>query len=1139
MAQDTTYKSLSWVFDSKGLMARPATDRPPNEHFYLNMAGALEREESAMSTRYGSTMLTRDPAGAGFGQNNYLLPSPPVILARMLSLYGASYRYVSLADGTLWRRSGTGQGAYSRIASGLSGNRYSTLVLTCFGSALPFTFFWDSVAPCKDSGVGSPTTIGIAPPVVPLTSLPYAPQILPIDSFQSATGYGATGTLSTAATITANSGSNILSGNYEQYVDLSLSYAAAPDGMIGLSTTLPDGALRLKFNSNRNNNTYDIVALNNAYVPTDSFVFKQVEFSFASNTTTSIGKTVALNLGKYQASDLIVLVMNVASPANVSQITVQFDVNGSGYTSSYYTKSIVPVSYQGNLSLPQTNDPTSAVVDEVFNLATGITNLGQLGQATNLPSNDPNMPLIQPSQMSSGEGSWSVVYLQLGDFLPVGNAGGPGADWSAITGWEVQVVTNNQGATNIAFNGLYVQGSPTASGVGTNAGASSFGGVGYDLRYTYYDATTMTESNGCMLAQFSVTQSNPGGSSTLVVLRQAINAQGQYSANPRVTHVRIYVRGGLYGTNWFYADQFVNVVGGGTFNYKYILPDSALSQGNILNLQNDVPVTSTLQNPVNTTLTDTLNPAPLGTNFPTLLNVIVADPDAVFVAGQIVVIGTPQNLEQCFVVTPGTGIFTCYIFLPHAIGEQVQAFSQPAVACNLAASGYGQVWLAGDPNNPHFLYYTPQGYPENCPPENYIPSPGGPSDPITAVYNFRGTIFVRTHSTHYQVFPGSPPYMQSTGSKHGSPASFDWCITENEVWELGFDGIRSFKGSDGPYRSLIIEWLFRNNPITPVPLVNLSLLSNVISTFKNNTVTFVYTGVDGNQHRLRWSQSYQRFRNDDVPATAMIAEEDTNQLLYSVPMDIDGDSGWAIVYEDITKDYDDGGWSGGILRQLPIALDLQTPYFDEGKPNNQKQYNNVTIDSNPNGSTITVQLLFDDNNGEVAPITLGTFTGPVRDKFQFAINEGAGQQAYRTSLQLTAAVTSAPIIYQADIETAVLPEQRTTYDCYWIKFGQDESKLVKQGYFDVTNVAPVLVNLFADGSDIPYYTFTLPPNPTRSEMPTRVRFPAIKLRLFRVIMASASADQATNQFMLWSAIQIDNKPIQIGKGYNRSELVSQ
>jgi len=355
-------------------------------------------------------------------------------------------------------------------------------------------------------------------------------------------------------------------------------------------------------------------------------------------------------------------------------------------------------------------------------------------------------------------------------------------------------------------------------------------------------------------------------------------------------------------------------------------------------------------------------------------------------------------------------------------------------------------------------------------------------------------------------------------------------LTESEVWYQGWDGLRTFRGADGKYESLIIEWLYRDNNQTPVELVDLSKLNQVISAFKNNTATFVYIGQDENPHRLRWSTSYKRWRNDDVAVSAMLVEPDTNQLLLAVPYP--GQSGWAIVTEDITKDYDDGGWNGGQLVEVPIAMNLQLPYIDFGSINNPKQINVLTIDADPNNQIITPQLLFDDNNGTVSPITLPSFTGPIRDKFQFTINAGLGQQAYKVSPLLTAAVTAAPVFYQMNIEAAVLPDRRTSYDSYQHKFGTDESKLVKQGYYDVTSTVPVLVQLFADGNSVPYYVFTLVANPDRYESPMRVRFPAIKLRLFRVVMTC----DPSGMFQLWSPIQVDQKKVCVGKGYERSEL---
>jgi len=1138
VAKEVTYKSVPWIFDSRGIMARPATDRPPDQHQYQSMTGCYERSESSISSRYGNQILNRSVTLSGLFSGNFPLSAAPVTLARLLSIGGNSYRYAGLANGELHRRSGTTQGLFTPVASGLSGQPFSTVVTNTQGSSQPFLFCFDRAKLIKDNGTGSPTQTGIFPPTQPVIATQYAPEILLIDSFQSASGYGPVNMssigLSTAATVAGTGGTPILGGDYDQYTDTTGSYSTAPDGMIALSENLADGALRLKFNTFPVNNTYDIVALNNRYDAADTFKFQEVTFAIASSTVGYIGKTVALNLSNYQGDDLIVLAIQCSEPQNIQGIQVMFDVNGSDYGASYYWKSIIPVSWQGSVSEPQTNDPVSAMVDAVFDLAMGVTNTAQdVGSSVaEYPTVPTNLQGVQPSQMSSGQGSWSVIYLPKGQFQPAGNAGQSGADWSKITGWRVQVTTNSNGPSNISFNALYIQGSPTSTGIGTGAGASSYGGVGYDFRFTYWDASTLTESNGCPAAYFSVTPTNEGGTSTLIVLRQAINLQLQYSPNPAVTHVRVYARGGVFGNNWYYADQVPNVTGTGVFDYNYILPDEVLEEGNILSLTNDVPVTSTLPNPIATTLSAALNPAPANTNTPTLLTVNVANAGAVFVPYQIVDIGGPQDLEQVYVVTGGTGTFTAYIQLPHALGEPVNVYAAPAQPLYLAALAYGQVWMAGDPNNPNQLYYTPRDQPQYCPPQNHIPvGKLGPSDPITAVINHRGTLFVRTYSSWYQITPGSPPTWQSTGCQHGSPANFDSATTERGVFFQGWDGIRFFVGADADYMSLIIEWLYRDNAQAAVELVNLGELNSVIGAFKNNTFLCSYVGQDGNRHQLKYNTNYKRWRNDDVPATAYLLEPDTNILFYAIPYPNLPSGNWAIVSDQLNQDYDDGGWVNGALAENPIPMNLQLPYLDLGAINNQKQYNVFTVDADPNNQEIGVQLLFDDNNGSVAPINLGTFTGSERAKFQFILNNGQGQEAYKISPVFTAEVTAAPILYQANIEAAILPDQRSSYDSYWQRYGTDESKLVKQAYFDISGDA-VNVMVFADGNDAdPYWTFTIAANPNRLESPIRERFPALKLRLHRIVMT------CVGEYQLWSPIQVDQKPICVGKGYQRSELV--
>jgi len=1291
---ETKYRAYPMVFRSRGLIARYALDRPPDASYFLNMNGVLERVEDAISSRYGSIIINRDPVGVGTA--NYPFPAAPVTLARLLTNSG-SFRYAALANGSLYRRAGDPQGAYSSILSPatLSGQPFSTLVTTCFRSSQPWLFMYDRLSMRKDNGTGTPSRIGILPPVRPVTAQAYAPRAQLLEIFNDwQAGYLTSGGLSiidggTAFTVHGDSAADQLSGNYQRYIPLAVNFSIhsigqvygdnrvdivlqalgpsvpaafanvkvgdsisvqgtgvaayngtvtvtetggpfynagtnlwtialdfvigltgqpvvyvggvtlplgsspyydAIDGMIGTSRTyanLPVNGYRMKFQTNIRTGTFDISAQSigdGSVASSDDFLFPSVTCSVASNSVGTIGKSLASgspatipDLSIYESADLFAIALAVDAPANIKEIRVMFDVSNSGYTSSYYYKTLIPVSYQGYLDNSQLSSSLAALSDTLLqNLLRGQAQATSPDTSLEQPSGDqvgtgliprsspfqPNFAARQelpadgggegsdssgltPGILTTGKGSWSVVHLQKGDFLPVGNAGRPGLDWSNITGWQIQVTTNTGGGVSIAFNSLYIQGGGVTSSPAVPAsGPSSFGGVGYDIRYRYYNANTGTPSNGSLMQRFTVNPINPGGISTLIVLRQAINVIGQYSLDPQVTHVQFFVRGGLFGTNWFYADQIPNIAGTGEFNYKYTLPDSALAQGDILKLDNDVPVTSTLAAPITTTLsvggsppTGTLDPLPVNTNTPTLLTVHVADASAVFVSNQIVFIGTPANLEEVSVVTGGTGTFTAWIQLLHSFNESVYSFAKPAQPLYLAALAYGQTWLAGDPANPHFLYYTSRGYPENCPPQNHIPV-GSPADPIDFIVNTRGALFVSTLSTWYQIFPGNPPYAQPTGSKQGGVASFGWALGENEIFYQAADGIRTFRGTDSAYRSLIIEWLYRMNSLTPVTLVDLTKLSQVIVAYKDNTATIAYIGIDGLRHRLLYSANYQRWRNDDVPVTAMLLETDTNTLVYAKPLG----TGWVVCYDSYTQDYDDGGWSGGALVHTPIAWKAQTPYGDQGAPNNPKQYNVLAIDANPNGQVISQVLLFDDNNGNVAPVipSPSTFTGTKRDKFQFQINGGAGQQAYRVGLQLSAAVTAAPEIYQADLYAAVLTDARSSYDSYWLNLGAAESKLVKQAFFDYTTivagsvpVASVInVSLYADGDmATPFDVFTLPINLTRQSVPMRVRFKHPRLlRLFRIVMESAGP------FQLWHPVQIESKVIGGPQGYGRTDL---
>ena len=270
--------------------------------------------------------------------------------------------------------------------------------------------------------------------------------------------------------------------------------------------------------------------------------------------------------------------------------------------------------------------------------------------------------------------------------------------------------------------------------------------------------------------------------------------------------------------------------------------------------------------------------------------------------------------------------------------------------------------------------------------------------------------------------------------------------------------------------------------------------------------------------------SYNRWRNQSYNVGTMFYEADTNTLLFTTK-----ETGGYAVREVEYQDYEDGGWNAGSLVQTPIPVDIQLPYQDLKLPHFPKQWNMVELDVNTKGQDLTIILHFDE---DVAPITLAVVNTVAREKVQLAVNAGDGQESYRCSPELQMSVTIAPIIYQLNIYAAVLAANRNTFDTYWIKFNNDESKLAKEGYFDYTSTAAITVELYADGNTVPYYTFTLPANATRSQVPERVRFPALKFRLWRLVMTSTAA------FQMWNAPIIRVKPCLVGSGYSNADLTT-
>lgn len=116
---DSYYQTLPATFKSRGIAARYTDDTLP-EGTYLNLDNVEELEENALVSRLGSTIINK----TGTAVN--ALPAPVHSLSRLASYSGSAWRYAG-AGTSLYRRTGNTAGPYTSIATGLSGDPWSSV----------------------------------------------------------------------------------------------------------------------------------------------------------------------------------------------------------------------------------------------------------------------------------------------------------------------------------------------------------------------------------------------------------------------------------------------------------------------------------------------------------------------------------------------------------------------------------------------------------------------------------------------------------------------------------------------------------------------------------------------------------------------------------------------------------------------------------------------------------------------------------------------------------------------------------------------------------------------------------------------------------------------------------------------------
>lgn len=526
----------------------------------------------------------------------------------------------------------------------------------------------------------------------------------------------------------------------------------------------------------------------------------------------------------------------------------------------------------------------------------------------------------------------------------------------------------------------------------------------YDWVYTYQETSTSDEGNPsqAMLAGSTATDSITGvtynGFPLAINGGQALVAVwGTGVAG--IGNLKVYRRGGalidgiyrLVATvanpgsetvatitdNTGDADLVYAQPGDGIFNYP--------------------PVVSTLQTPIKTSPTGSIS-----TGWQTVT--VAASVLGPVLPGTTVHIIDPLGSEDVIVESSTVNTFRAYFQIAHASGIPIEIDAITGSYCNLAISMQDSLIVAGDPNNPHLLYKSANGSPQYFPvgldAAGAVTSigVGTPANGIVNMCEFRGQVLTLNISNLFEVavINGSL-FLPAKVADKGLAAQSAWCKTDTEVWFLSDDGIYSWDGSSLRQRSIQIDGIFHGLDINGIPPLTYepAQLQAVRMEFRGGYIHFAYTVFGGGLTELiceprfsdRWINAVDAGSvsnpSPNKGTTMIYREPDTKSLIIAGTNTGGAVFGIAnsVVVSGLVNplNYVSDWWSSGPSADgSPILWNVALPWFDMGRPNWKKVFEEVWLDIDPqlyNGvyplnSTLSIAMFLDYSTTATATFSI-------------------------------------------------------------------------------------------------------------------------------------------------------------------------
>ncbi len=288
-----------------------------------------------------------------------------------------------------------------------------------------------------------------------------------------------------------------------------------------------------------------------------------------------------------------------------------------------------------------------------------------------------------------------------------------------------------------------------------------------------------------------------------------------------------------------------------------------------------------------------------------------------------------------------------------------------------------------------------------------------------------------------------------TGAKIGLIGKSAVCTGPGDLdFFQGMEGIYAFNGDSARKISQKLDPIFKGlsvviNGSTTVQPVSSSNRDKSVLEYVNGRLKYSYAeqGQSSPNVTLELDFDTGNWTKDSRGFTALNYEGQNSSLLA-------GTSGGAVLI--LESGSDDAGSN--------FTITYQSGYHDEGLPDTEKTYEDLTLDIDTANQSLTVVAY--TNNGTSNAI--GTVQANGRTRVVLPMNSGLGLTARNCSISISGSVSSPVVIYKATLNFYYEARQARSFDTDETDLGTHRLKIIREAVLDLENSAQVTLTLKTD-----------------------------------------------------------------------------